>query len=93
MKKVPDWLNSSLWSSSPSSPPPSTVASPFQPPPSPVPPAVVTTSEPSPPPVVQDPPPTQRIEDSPIENDGNVFPTAYDVTRQAQLLAEVRSLL
>ncbi|CAJ1939138.1 unnamed protein product [Sphenostylis stenocarpa] len=90
VKKVPDWLNSSLWSSSPSSPPRSAVASPFQPPqPSRPPPPAVIPSDPLPPPDVQDPPPTQRIEDSPSENHENAFPSSYDVTHQAQLLAEL----
>ncbi|XP_014501375.1 TBC1 domain family member 13 isoform X2 [Vigna radiata var. radiata] len=89
VKKVPDWLNSSLWSSSQSSSPPSAAASPFQQPSRPLRPAAAIPSEPPPPPVVQDPPPTQIIEDSPIEDHGDVFPSAYDVTRQAQLLAEL----
>lgn len=100
-KKVPDWLNSSLWSSSsPSSPPSSAVASPFEQPPPPPPrppsPAVVTPSEPPPrppsPPAVHDPLPTQRIDDSPREDHGDGFRSAHDVSRQAQLLAEVTSL-
>ncbi|KAL2647598.1 hypothetical protein AAZV13_05G128000 [Glycine max] len=100
-KKVPDWLNSSLWSSSsPSSPPSSAVASPFEQPPPPPPrppsPAVVTPSEPPPrppsPPAVHDPLPTQRIDDSPREDHGDGFRSAHDVSRQAQLLAEVPSL-
>ncbi|XP_040871460.1 TBC1 domain family member 13 isoform X2 [Glycine max] len=97
-KKVPDWLNSSLWSSSsPSSPPSSAVASPFEQPPPPPPrppsPAVVTPSEPPPrppsPPAVHDPLPTQRIDDSPREDHGDGFRSAHDVSRQAQLLAEL----
>ncbi|BAT74396.1 hypothetical protein VIGAN_01206000 [Vigna angularis var. angularis] len=89
VKKVPDWLNSSLWSSSQSSSPPSTAASPFQQPSRPLRHAATIPSEPPPPPVVQDPPLTQIIEDSPIEEHGDVFPSGYDVTRQAQLLAEL----
>ncbi|WVZ24154.1 hypothetical protein V8G54_002698 [Vigna mungo] len=89
VKKVPDWLNSSLWSSSQSSSPPSAAASPFQQPSRPLRPAAAIPSEPPPPPVVQDPPPTQIIEDSPTEDHGDVFPSAYDVTRQAHLLAEL----
>nr|KYP67783.1 TBC1 domain family member 13 [Cajanus cajan] len=93
-KKVPDWLNSSLWSSSPSSPPSSAVASPFEPPPRPPSPADVSPPEPPPrppsPPAVHDPPPTQIIEDSPREDlGGDAFPSAHDVSRQAQLLAEL----
>ncbi|XP_027345864.1 TBC1 domain family member 13-like [Abrus precatorius] len=88
MKKVPDWLNSSLWSS-PSSPPPSAAAAvvtPSEPPPRP-------PSEPPPrppsPPIIEDPPPTQRIEDSPTEDHSDDFPSANDVSHQAQLLAEL----
>ncbi|KAH1236777.1 TBC1 domain family member 13 [Glycine max] len=93
--KVPDWLNSSIWSSSsPSSPPSSAVASPFEQPPRPPSPAVVTPFEPPPPrppspPSVHDPPPTQRIDDSPREDHGDGFRSAHDVSRQAQLLAEL----
>lgn len=95
-KKVPDWLNSSLWSSSHS--PPSTIdaptedtsavaAGPSEPPHPP----------PSPPTVVEDPPETQRIEDSRPKDHtpADAFsssPSADDISRQAELLAEVVTL-
>ncbi|KAK7359274.1 hypothetical protein VNO77_01227 [Canavalia gladiata] len=90
-KKVPDWLNSSLWSSpsSPSSPPSAAAISSLAEESS----IVITPPEPLPhppsPPILQDPPPTQTIQDSPTEDQSEVFPSAYDVTRQAQLLAEL----
>lgn len=83
-KKVPDWLNSSLWSAPTSPPSPaatedsSTVVSPSETPP-----------PPSPPVVVQDPPPTQIIEDSRTEDHDDVTPSAYSISHQAQLLTEV----
>lgn len=93
-KKVPDWLNSSLWSAPtvPHSPAAATttttttteesspVHSPISPP-----------QPPSPPIVVQDPPPKQIIEDSRSDDhhDHDVPPSAYDVSHHAQLLTEV----
>lgn len=88
-KKVPDWLNSSLWSA-PTSPPSSVAATEDS---SPV---VVSPSEPpqppSPPPVVvQDPPPKQRIEDSRTydDHDDASSSSVHDIPNQAQLLSEV----
>lgn len=89
-KRVPDWLNSSLWASSPSTdddrilryaPPPTTTSSsasdsPIEPP-VPVPPPVVVREEPSKP----------EIKDS--HDDDNGSSTAEDISRQAQLLAEL----
>lgn len=92
-KKVPDWLNSSLWSAPTVPPSPATAT------------ATTTTTEesspvhspisppqpPSPPIVVQDPPPKQIIEDSRSDDhhDHDVPPSAYDVSHHAQLLAEL----
>lgn len=89
-KRVPDWLNSSLWASSPSTdddrilryaPPPTTTSSsasdsPIEPP-VPVPPPVVVREE----------PPKPEIKDS--HDDDNGSSTAEDISRQAQLLAEL----
>lgn len=91
-KKVPDWLNSSLWSAPtvPHSPAAATttttteesspVHSPISPP-----------QPPSPPIVVQDPPTKQIIEDSRSDDhhDHDVPPSAYDVSHHAQLLTEL----
>ncbi|KAF7837001.1 TBC1 domain family member 13 [Senna tora] len=92
-KRVPDWLNSSLWSSAPSSATPTTtyaneeqehtVVDPPIPPPSPS------------PPTREDPPQPQRIENSRtnnVTNDHNGTsspPSTDDISRQAQLLAEL----
>lgn len=89
-KRVPDWLNSSLWASSPSTdddrilryvPPPTTTSSsasdsPIEPP-VPVPPPVAVREE----------PPKPEIKDS--HDDDNGSSTAEDISRQAQLLAEL----
>lgn len=89
-KRVPDWLNSSLWASSPStdddrilryvSPPTTTSSSasdsPIEPP-VPVPPPVAVREE----------PPKPEIKDS--HDDDNGSSTAEDISRQAQLLAEL----
>ncbi|KAK2384221.1 Ypt/Rab-GAP domain of gyp1p superfamily protein [Trifolium repens] len=84
-KKVPDWLNSSLWSSPASPPSPATteysspVFSPVSPP-----------QPPSPPPlIVQDPPPTQIIEESRSEDPHEAPPSDFDISHQTQLLAEL----
>ncbi|KAK7318949.1 hypothetical protein RJT34_03658 [Clitoria ternatea] len=94
-KKVPDWLNSSLWSS-PTSPPSSSSSSSVAAvkSPSEYASAAVSPTEQSPrppsPPVLQDPPPTQTIKESPVEDHtAGDFPSAFDVSRQAQLLAEL----
>ncbi|XP_012572282.1 uncharacterized protein [Cicer arietinum] len=80
-KKVPDWLNSSLWSA-PTSPPSTHDNSPILSPTSP-------PQPPSPPLVVQDPPPTQVIEESRSEDHHDASPSAFDISHQAQLLAEL----
>ncbi|CAL5214098.1 unnamed protein product [Lathyrus oleraceus] len=83
-KKVPDWLNSSLWSVPKS--PPSSVAtednSPFYSP-------ISQPRPPSPPVVVQDPPPEQIIEDSRSEDQHDAPPSDFDISHQAQLLTEL----
>lgn len=106
-KRVPDWLNSSLWSSAPSSDdhhdprysattPTTTYAneerdrSALDPP--------IPAPSPPTPPAREDPPQPQRIEDSRTNNVTNDLngtsspPSTDDISRQAQLLAEVYSL-
>ncbi|XP_061372983.1 uncharacterized protein LOC133315393 isoform X2 [Gastrolobium bilobum] len=87
-KKVPDWLNSSLWSAPTSPPSSSVVSSPTEDRS-----AVMSPSEPPPrppsPPIIQDPPETQRIEDSRTNDHSDAVSTADDISRQAQLLAEL----
>ena len=101
-KRVPDWLNSSLWSSAPSvdddrlhrytSEPAATTSSPepVVQPPVPVPPPSATTA------VVRTESPKSDTRDSRgnnnVTNDDNGTssgPSAEDVSRQAQLLVEV----
>ncbi|KAL1328683.1 hypothetical protein HN51_038487 [Arachis hypogaea] len=103
-KKVPDWLNSSLWSSPHPPPPPppppffssATVDLPIEQHTS----AVSSASPsqpPSPPATVDDPPEPQRIQDSRPKNHTHTStdatfsssPSADDISRQAELLAEL----
>ncbi|CAK8578486.1 unnamed protein product [Lathyrus sativus] len=83
-KKVPDWLNSSLWSV-PKSPPSSVAAednsSLYN--------SISQPRPPSPPVVVQDPPPEQIIEDSRSEDQHDAPPSDFDVSHQAQLVTEL----
>lgn len=94
--KVPDWLNSSLWSSAP--PPPDrisrydsqsiTVDAPPQAtePPVPVPPPSVVREEPPNPQVVS--PSNSRVDDEIVRSER---PSAEETSRQSMLLAEVRA--
>lgn len=99
-KKVPDWLNSSLWISAP--PPPADdrpqrpaldpLAAPAEPltrPPVPVPPPSAARPEQPPPP----PPPEPEVEEPRDGNGGESRepgrPSAEEMSRQSQLLAEV----
>ena len=99
-KRVPDWLNSSLWSSTPvdddrlhryTSEPATTMSSPepVVEPPVPVPPPSAST-------VVRTESPKSDTRDSRVnnnvsndDNDTSSGPSAEDVSRQAQLLVEV----
>ncbi|KAF3553594.1 hypothetical protein F2Q69_00015770 [Brassica cretica] len=93
-KGVPEWLNSSLWSSSPSPIPDD------RPPP-----AAATTVAPSPP-IVERPPPStisaapapplpirppskSEINGSGVDGPGSVTPAAEDVSRKTQVVAEL----
>lgn len=94
MKKVPDWLNSSLWSSA--APPPDRVSrydskSTAEPPP---PPATGPPVPVPPPSVVREEPPKPEGVNSrnSREDDSNVRPerpSAEEISRQSMLLAEV----
>lgn len=107
-KRVPDWLNSSLWSSAPSSDDnrdlrlstttsTNTYANEEREC-STVDPPLPAPSPPSPP-IREDPPQPQIIEDSRInhvaddQNGTSSTPSTDDISRQSQLLAEVYSLL
>lgn len=101
-KRVPEWLNSSLWSSTPSPPidddrvqrytpkPATTTSSTSEPP------SVVEPPLPVPPPsssIREEPPPpepqsTDSLSDH--EDKGTGTPSPEDFSRQSQLLAEVR---
>ncbi|KAI4345362.1 hypothetical protein L6164_012493 [Bauhinia variegata] len=107
-KRVPDWLNSSMWSSKPApsddhynlrysaittatatTTSPTSSTSPAEDhsvdPPVPVPPQ----------PIIKDPPEPQRIQESRVDNGANDqngnsgLPSADDISRQAQLMAEL----
>ncbi|PNX91564.1 TBC1 domain family member 13-like protein [Trifolium pratense] len=85
-KKVPDWLNSSLWSSPTSSPPSPAITEYTSPVFTPIPPP----QPPSPPPLIlQDPPPTQIIQESQSEDPHDAPPSEFDISHQTQLLAEL----
>ncbi|XP_031405928.1 TBC1 domain family member 13-like [Punica granatum] len=100
-KKVPDWLNSSLWSSAPPPPPPDSISrldsepapapapAPAPPPPPTEPPVPVP-----PPSVVREEPPKPEVVNSRNGNgdDGNAWPerpSTDDISRQSMLLAEL----
>ncbi|XP_022734626.1 TBC1 domain family member 13-like isoform X2 [Durio zibethinus] len=109
MKRVPDWLNSSLWSTTPSddrlhrySPSPTTttttsaaVSEPTVRPPVPVPPpapASIPQSTPTPPKSEIRDPVNKNINNNSNDNDQNGDSSAVspdDISRQAQLLAEL----
>ncbi|KAK9933181.1 hypothetical protein M0R45_020385 [Rubus argutus] len=99
-KRVPEWLNSSLWSSTPSpsvdddrvqrytSKPTTTTTSTSEPP------SVVEPPLPVPPPsasVREEPPPEPQSTDSLSDHDdkGTATPSPEDFSRQSQLLAEL----
>ncbi|XP_072069099.1 uncharacterized protein [Arachis hypogaea] len=103
-KKVPDWLNSSLWSSPHPPPPPppppffssATVDLPIEQHTSAIS-SAAPSQPPSPPATVDDPPEPQRIQDSRPKNHTHTStdatfsssPSADDISRQAELSAEL----
>lgn len=91
-KRVPDWLNSSLWSASPSATEDDRLQRYDSKPSTPTPPSPVAPPVPEPPPaVVQEEPPKPEPKES-VNNvhDASSDDSAEDISRQAQLLAEVR---
>ncbi|MED6130771.1 hypothetical protein PIB30_003792 [Stylosanthes scabra] len=98
-KKVPDWLNSSLWSSSHSpSPPPPQPSLPSATADLPIQQQNSAPSQPSSPPAtVESPPEPQKIQDSRPTNHTHTsadatfssYPSADEISRQAELLAEL----
>lgn len=96
-KGVPEWLNSSLWSSSPSPipddrPPPAATAVAPSPPIVERPPPSTISAAPAPPLPIR-PPSKSEINDlqngSGVDGPGSVTPAAEDVSRKTQVVAEV----
>lgn len=90
-KRVPDWLNSSLWSASPSATEDDRLQRYDSKPSTPTPPSPVAPPVPEPPPaVVQEEPPKPEPKES-VNNvhDASSDDSAEDISRQAQLLAEL----